>query len=67
MAKLAALQLVQPVGGRSTTRGPMNQEARALAPPSFPHTMMSVKRLKDNMGLAFIEKFFTNCEIGISV
>jgi hypothetical protein len=45
----------------------MNQEARALAPPSFPHTMMSVKRLKDNMGLAFIEKFFTNCEIGISV
>jgi len=26
MAKLAMLQLVQPVGGRSTTRGPINQE-----------------------------------------
>jgi hypothetical protein len=30
------------------------------APPSFPHTMLSVKRVKHNMRLAFIEKLFTN-------
>jgi hypothetical protein len=29
--------------------------------------MLSVKRVKDYMQLAFIEKFFTNREIGISV
>ncbi len=39
------------------------------APPllGFPHAMLSVKRVKDNMQLAFIEKFFTNCEIGTNV
>jgi hypothetical protein len=36
-------------------------------PFRFPHTMLSVKRVKHNMQLAFIEKLFTNCEIGISV
>jgi len=33
--------------------------------PSFPYTMLSVKRVKDIMWLAFVEKFFTNHEIGI--
>jgi len=64
MAKLATLQLVQPVGARSTTRGPINQEAKAPPPPSFPHTMLSVKRVKHNMQLAFIEKLFANRKIG---
>jgi hypothetical protein len=59
MVKLTVLQLVQPIGARSTTGGLINQEARAPPPPSFPHTMLSVKKLKDNMRLAFIEKFFT--------
>jgi hypothetical protein len=49
------------------TGGLINQEARAPPPPSFPHTMLSVKRVKDNMWLAFIEKFFTNCEIGTNM
>jgi hypothetical protein len=43
------------------------QEVGAPPPSGFPHTMLSVKRVKDNMLLAFIEKFFTNREIGISV
>ncbi len=38
-----------------------------MAPPGFPHTMLNVKRVKHNMRLAFIEKLFTNWEIGISV
>jgi hypothetical protein len=63
MAKLAVLQLVQLVGARSTTGGPMNQEARVPPPPGFPRTMLSVKRVMDNMQLAFIEKLFTNHEI----
>ncbi len=29
-------------------------------PPSFPNTMLSVERVKDNMRLAFIEKILTN-------
>ncbi len=29
--------------------------------------MLSVKKVKDNMQLAFIEKFFTSREIGTSV
>jgi hypothetical protein len=49
MAKLATLQLVQPVGAKSMTRGLINQEAGAPPPPGFPHTMLSVKRMKDNM------------------
>jgi hypothetical protein len=67
MAKLAELQLVQPVGVRSTTRGLINQEVRAPPLPNFPHTMLNVKRVKDNMQLAFIEKFFTNRKIETSV
>ncbi len=35
--------------------------------PGFPHTMLSVKRVKHNMWLAFIETLFTNHEIGTSV
>jgi hypothetical protein len=46
---------------------PTNQEVGAPPPPSFPHTMLSVKRVKDNMQQAFIEKFFTNREIGTNV
>jgi len=42
-------------------------KARAPPPSSFPHTMLSVKMVKDSMQLAFIEKFFTNREIGNSV
>jgi hypothetical protein len=58
---------MQPVGVRSTIGSPINQEAGAPPPPGFPHTMLSVKKVKDNMRLAFIEKFFTNREIGTSV
>ncbi len=46
---------------------PINQEVGAPPPPGFPHTMLNVKRVKGNMQLAFIEKLFTNCEIGTSV
>ncbi len=66
MAKLATLQLVQLVGARSTTKGPINQEARAPPPTGFPHTMLNVKKVKHNMQLALIEKLFTNREIGTS-
>ncbi len=59
--------LMQPVGGRSTTRGLINQEVGIPPPPGFPHTMLNVKRVKDNMRLAFIEKLFTNREIGTNV
>ncbi len=62
MAKLAMLQLMQLVGARSMTRSPMNQETGAPPSPGFPHTMLSVKNVKDNMRLTFIEKLFTNCE-----
>jgi hypothetical protein len=37
------------------------------APPGFPHTMLSVKRVKHNMRLVFIEKLFTNRKIKIIV
>jgi hypothetical protein len=67
MAKLATLQLVQPVDVRSMTRFLINQEARAPPPLGFPHTMLSVKRVKHNMQLIFIEKLFTNREIKTSV
>jgi hypothetical protein len=49
------------------TTKPINQEGKAPTPPGFPHTMLSVKKVKDNMRLAFIEKFFTNCKIGTNV
>jgi hypothetical protein len=67
MVKLATLQLVQPVGARSMTWGLINQEARAPTPPGFPHTMLSVKKVKHNMRLAFIEKLSTNYEIGTNM
>jgi len=60
-------RLVQTIGGRSTMRGPINQKVSTPPPPSFPHTMLNVKMVKDNMQPAFIEKFFTNREIGTSV
>jgi hypothetical protein len=43
------------------------QEVGAPPPSGFPHTMLSVKKVKDNMRLAFIEKLFTNYKIGTSV
>jgi hypothetical protein len=43
------------------------QEVRAPPPSGFPHIMLSVKRVKDNMRLAFIEKLFTNYEIETNV
>ncbi len=43
------------------------QEAGAPPPLGFPHTMLSVKNVKDNMQLAFIEKLFTNHEIETNV
>jgi hypothetical protein len=67
MVKLAMLQLVQPVGARFTMGDLINQEARAPPPPGFPHTMLSVKWVKDNMQLAFIEKLFTNRKIRTSM
>jgi hypothetical protein len=67
MAKLAMLQLVQPVGAKFTTRGPINQEVGAPPPPGFPHTMLNVKMVKHNMQLVFIKKLFINHKIGISV
>jgi hypothetical protein len=60
-------RLVQPVGGRYMTKGPINQEVGTPPPLGFPHTMLNVKRVKDNMRLAFIEKLFTNREIRTSV
>jgi hypothetical protein len=44
-----------------------NQEARAPHLPPFPHTMLNVERVKNNMWLTFIEKFFTNHEIETNV
>jgi hypothetical protein len=67
MAKLTMLQLVQPVGARSTIRGPINQEVGAPPPLGFPHIMLRVKRVKHNMRLTFIEKLYTNYEIGTNV
>jgi hypothetical protein len=43
------------------------QSSLEMTLPGFPHTMLNVKRVKHNMRLAFIEKFFTNLEIGTSV
>ncbi len=36
MAKMATLQLVQPIGVRSTIGGPINQEVGAPPSPGFP-------------------------------
>ncbi len=35
--------------------------------PSYFHTMLSVKNVKDNMQLVFIEKFFINYATGINM
>ncbi len=43
------------------------QEVGAPPPSGFPHIMLSVKRVKDNMRLTFIEKLFTNHEIETNV
>ncbi len=43
------------------------QSLLEMAIPGFPHTMLNVKKVKHNMRLAFIEKLFTNHEIGTSV
>jgi hypothetical protein len=58
---------MQSIGAKSTVGSLINQEVGAPPPPGFPHTMLSVKRVKDNMRLAFIEKLFTNREIGTNV
>jgi hypothetical protein len=58
---------VQLVGTRYLTRGLTNQEDGAPPLPGFPHTMLSVEKVKDNMQLAFIEKLFTNRAIRINV
>ncbi len=65
--KLTTLQLVQLIGAKSTIGGLINQEAKAPPPPSFPHTMLNVEKVKDNMQLAFIENLFTNHEIETNV
>ncbi len=44
-----------------------NQPQEVAPPPGFPNTMLSVKRVKDNMRLAFIEKLLTNRVIETSV
>jgi len=49
------------------TTQPINKEARTPPSPGFPHTMLSVKMVKDNMRLAFIEKLFSNCKIGTNM
>ncbi len=43
------------------------QSSLEMAPPGFPHTMLNVKMVKHNMWLVFIEKLFTNQEIGTGV
>jgi hypothetical protein len=67
MVKLATLQRVQPVGVRFTMGGSINREAGAPPLSGFPHTMLNVKRVKDNMRSTFIEKLFTNRKIGTNV
>ncbi len=66
-AELVAVQLVQLVNTRSAARDSTNQKARAPPPPGFPHTMLSVEKVNNNMRLAFIEKLFTNREIRTNV
>jgi hypothetical protein len=46
---------------------PMIQPSLETTPPSFPHTILNVKKVKHNMWLAFIEKIFTNREIESNV
>jgi hypothetical protein len=58
---------VQSVGAKFAAKGPINQETGAPPPPRFPHTMLNVERVKDNVRLDFIEKLFTNREIKTNV
>jgi hypothetical protein len=67
MAELAALQLVQSVGTKSAVKSPTNQKVGAPPPLDKPHIMLNVERVKDNMRIAFIEKFFTNRAIRTNV
>jgi len=53
---------VQLIGVKSMTRGSTNQEAKAPTCLGIPQIMLNVKRVKDNMWQAFIEKLFTNFE-----
>jgi hypothetical protein len=62
-----APQLVATHALHAMTTQPINQEVRVPPPPGFPHTTLNVKRVKANMWLAFIEKLFTNREIGTSM
>jgi len=55
------------VGAKFAVGGPPNQEAGAPPLLGFPHTILNVERVKDNMRLAFIGKLFTNHEIGTNV
>jgi hypothetical protein len=59
-----ATQELAPGGGRFSTS---DLTVIRNSPSKFPHTMWHVKRVKHNMQLAFIEKLFTNHEIGTSV
>jgi hypothetical protein len=59
-----ATQESAPRGGRFSTSDSI---IIRNGPSKFPHTMLSVKRVKHNMWLTFIEKLFTNYEIGTSV
>ncbi len=43
------------------------QSSLEMALPGFPQTMLNVKKVKHNMRLTFIEKLFTNREIGTDV
>ncbi len=58
---------MQSIGVRSTAKGPINHKVGAPPPLGFPHTMLSVDWVKDNVRLLFIEKLFTNCEIETNV
>jgi hypothetical protein len=63
-------QLAMLVAGKKCWAGSMKKWLLKNQPQevvSFPQTMLSVKKVKDNMQLAFIEKIFTNREIETNV
>jgi hypothetical protein len=47
---------MQSIDARFAVRGPTNQEVGVPPFLSFPHIMLSVEKVKNNMQLAFIEK-----------
>ncbi len=53
MVELVVLQLVQLVNARSATKGLTNQEVKAPPFLGFPHTMLNVERVKDNIKPSF--------------